>query len=74
MRNPFSFRSWWRYLGFKADASPRIRFWVYERALRVRDARFFFLMWLADNTVDMYRRYQEATNYGIITSWSAKLI
>ncbi len=34
MRNIYDFRSWWRYLQFKGDAPPRIRFMLYERALK----------------------------------------
>lgn len=34
VHNPFSFKSWWRYLQAKQDAEPARRFWLYERALR----------------------------------------
>jgi pre-mRNA-splicing factor SYF1 len=34
MRNIYDFRSWWRYLQFKGDAPTRIRFMLYERALK----------------------------------------
>jgi len=34
IRNIYDFRSWWRYLQFKGDAPPRIRFMLYERALK----------------------------------------
>jgi len=34
LRNPYSLKSWWRYLEFKEDASPNIRYLLYERALK----------------------------------------
>lgn len=33
-KTPYSFKSWWYYLEFKAHAKPESRFMIYERALR----------------------------------------
>ena len=34
LNNPYSLKSWWRFLDFKKDARPKERKKVYERALR----------------------------------------
>jgi hypothetical protein len=34
LRNPYSLKMWWRYLGARADALPRRRQLLFERALR----------------------------------------
>lgn len=35
MKNPFNLKSWLRYLAFKSDASPNVRYALYERALKL---------------------------------------
>jgi pre-mRNA-splicing factor SYF1 len=34
LRNAGSLRSWWRYLQFKSDAPPKVRYLLFERALK----------------------------------------
>jgi len=34
LRHPYNLKSWWRYLEFKLGANPRVRFLIYERALK----------------------------------------
>lgn len=34
MRNPFSLKSWWRYIEFKRESPQKVRNLIYERALR----------------------------------------
>jgi hypothetical protein len=40
LNNRFSAKSWLRYVAFKRDAPPRVRFMLYERALQALPASY----------------------------------
>ena len=63
-RNPYSIRSWLRYLDFKSHASPRARFPIFERALKELPGSYkLWHQYLIDRTVSCKKRSIDHKSY-----------
>ena len=59
LNNPYSYKSWYRYLDFKKDASPKERNKIYERALRSIPGSYKLWLHYLQERVDVVKKKEK---------------